>query len=117
MLKTILTFIVSLFMSTNTFGYFSSDGDEFTAQYNEHGAILTSTADKYFTVGSGAGTKWVPEKIIIYLGGNCDAHSDRYGEGSWAWANGGFEISFVSGIYLGFARQDIHIENDGGCMM
>jgi hypothetical protein len=107
--------LAAILMSSNAHAsYISSDGDEFTAEFNEHGAVLTSAHEKHYFVGHGANSKLIVRKAIIYLGKDCDVSSQFYGKGVWAWANGGFKLK-LSRKELAFRHQDLDIENNGGC--
>lgn len=100
-MKTKFLILTLLLFSSNIFAYTSSDSEEFKIKYNNNGAVLISV-------------KNTSKKI--YLGKDCDAVSKLYGKGTWAWANGGFIIEFKS-KELGFARQEIDIEENGKCRM
>lgn len=94
----------------------SSDGDEFQAEFNSHGAIFTSVYPKHFFEGVGVNAKAVTKKAVIYLGNQCDVSSPFYGKGVWTWANGGFVLAFEN-KKLSFGRQEIQIEDNGKCRM
>lgn len=97
-----LLFLLVFFFS-NTFALFTSDGDEFTVKYNKNGAVLTPKI-KNSTVG------------ILYLGKDCDALSKKFGKGDWSWANGGFIVEFNNKSFA-FPRQEVNVDNNGGCLM
>lgn len=65
------------------------DGITYVQTTNRHG-------DKLSAVGSDA---------VIYLGKNCDAYSNKHGNGRWWWANGGFGVIF-SQTEIRFGRQE-----------
>jgi hypothetical protein len=95
--------------------FYSVDGDKFTVEYNEHGAILTSEFEKYFPAeDSGDGMK--KTKLMLYLGVQCDAYSQNYGNGKWNQSTGGFVIRFDHKAF-GFIRQEIAIPHGGKCLM
>ena len=79
--------------------YADSLGVSYRYERNANGAVLRSSA------------------ATIYLGKNCDAASPEHGNGSWAWANGGFKITFQDGTELGFPRQEIDAGNEANCQM
>ena len=81
-----------------TSAYTASNGQQYIANQNDHGAALTN---KYET---------------IYLGNSCDALSDAGEEGTWAWANGGFLIVFPE-RRIGFPRQDQPVSGGYHCQM
>ncbi len=54
---------------------------------------------------------------VIKLTTTCHASSNVDGDGSWAWANGGFIIE-LSNKRFGFPMQELEIDTvDGGCRM
>lgn len=115
--RVMLLIIFGLF-SVNSYAHISSDGDQFTTEYNQNGAVLTSVYPKIFWVRMGANLKSVEKKVTIYIGKNCDVFSDFYGKGSWEWANGGFFLSFEkNNKILSFGRQELSIDNNGACSM
>ncbi|MGB4812074.1 MAG: hypothetical protein WBP13_06290 [Methylophilaceae bacterium] len=81
-----------------TVDYIDSRGNQYTSAANANGVILKSS------------------DIMIYLGKSCDASSPKYGKGTWSWANGGFVVEF-NNASIGFPRQEIKIDNNGGCSM
>ena len=80
------------------FAYVDGDGNEYEFTTNADGAILKSSA------------------TTLYLRKSCDANSPQYGKGTWGWANGGFSVEFKT-TRIGFPRQEIEIDNDGGCRL
>jgi hypothetical protein len=78
--------------------YLGSDDVQYTSVTNSHGMVLKSPQGD------------------ISLGNSCDAYSPVHGKGTWEWANGGFIVSFPH-ITIGFARQEVEINNNGGCSM
>jgi hypothetical protein len=84
--------------------------------YNEHGAVLTTVHDKHTWIGYGAGSTTVSKKAVFFVGKNCDIASEFYGDGTWAWGNGGFIFKFGQ-KELAFARQELAIKNHGSCSM
>jgi hypothetical protein len=79
-------------------GYTDGNGNTYLTSRNANGVILKST------------------KAILFLGKSCDAISPQYGKGKWAWANGGFLVTFEN-TSVGFPRQELNIENNNGCLM
>ncbi len=92
-----------LLFSANTFALITSDSDEFTVKYNKNGAILTPKI-KQSSLGK------------LYLGKDCDALSKKFGKGDWSWANGGFIVEFNNKSFA-FPRQEVNVDNNGGCLM
>ena len=95
-------FLLLLFFNS-TFALTTSDGDEFTVKYNKNGAVLTPKV-KTSTAGK------------LYLGKDCDALSKKFGKGDWSWANGGFIVEFANKRFA-FPRQEVDVDNNGGCLM
>ncbi|KIC43854.1 hypothetical protein RA28_19710 [Ruegeria sp. ANG-S4] len=81
--------------------YISSDGVQYTATRNEHGAVLNGENGD-----------------LIYLGKRCDAVDPDAGKGSWSWANGGFCVNLPA-RKICFARQEVPVELEGpnDCLM
>jgi hypothetical protein len=74
------------------------DGQQYSPTINPDGSIaLTSSSG-----------------IVVTLTKSCAARSQKYGNGSWSWANGGFLITFPD-KKLGFPRQELVIGNNDGC--
>lgn len=96
-----LFFVVATFLALPALSYTSSDGVDYTAKVNEHGAVLEGKNGD-----------------LLYLGKSCDAFSPTMGKGSWSWANGGFCVNLPS-QRLCFARQDTPVELDSpsDCLM
>ena len=114
MKKVFQLFVVfSLITPVNAFAFISSDSDEYTVEYNKHGAILTSEHEKYFVENDSSG-HMKTTKLKLYLGVSCDAYSEIYGKGKWGKGNGGFLIKFEHKIF-GFARQSIDITDGESC--
>lgn len=67
----------------------SGDGEAYRANYNEYGVILINRSQNK-----------------IYLGKDCDTFSQKYGNGSWGQANGGFIVTFEN-FSIGFPKQEI----------
>lgn len=90
----------------------SATGHTYMVRTNTHGAILTS---RYPVVRLPEGLNPGFDGIeILYLGTDCDSYSDRFGAGSWEWANGGFSVIFANET-VGFPRQDHPVERPSGC--
>lgn len=90
----------------------SAQGHTYEVTTNSHGAVLTS---RYPVVRLPEGLRLGFDGIeILYLGRDCDAYSDRFGAGSWEWANGGFSVIFADET-IGFPRQDHPVELPSGC--
>ncbi len=98
-LATVLFGTISLSAHANEMQTLYLNGDKGTVYkitYNTHGAVLRSSSD------------------VIYLGNSCDAKSSKYGAGKWWWANGGWAITFDSGIELvSAARADSPVITNG----
>lgn len=56
------------------------------------------------------------KQTTLELFPNCKAVSPQYGKGSWAWANGGYIVTFKSKQF-GFPRQEIELMAQGKCQM
>lgn len=95
--------------------FYSADGDMYSAAYNKHGAVLTSEHEKYFPK-NGAGTDMEKIKLLLYLGVQCDAYSEKYGNGKWGQSPGGFVIRFDHKAF-GFIRQEIAVPHAGKCTL
>ena len=95
--------------------FYSVDGDKYMVEYNEHGAILTSEHEKYFSEDNTLeGMK--ATKLMLYLGVECDAYSKNYGNGKWGQSKGGFVVRFEHKAF-GFVRQEIAIPHGGKCVL
>jgi hypothetical protein len=90
-----LTLAVSMWCG-NSLAHTSSEGEKFTADYNPHGAVLSS------------------EDTVIFLDSSCSADSTTYGSGTWEWSNGGFTINLEKKSF-GFPRQEIDINDQSKC--
>lgn len=75
--------------SEDVYYYTSGDGIQYKATTNTNGFYLV--ADK--------------TNETLSLGKSCDAHSSKFGNGKWGWANGGFIAEFQNGNSIGFGRQ------------
>ncbi|MDR9501533.1 MAG: hypothetical protein RI601_07035 [Desulfurivibrionaceae bacterium] len=95
--------------------FYSADGDRYSAAYNKHGAVLTSEHEKYFPKNA-AGTDMEKTKLLLYLGVQCDAYSENYGNGKWGQSPGGFVIRFDHKAF-GFIRQEIAVPHEGKCTL
>ncbi len=95
--------------------FYSVDGDKFSVEYNEHGAVLTSEHEKYFPADDSS-EAMKKTKLMLYLGVECDAYSKNYGNGNWGQSPGGFVISFEHKAF-GFVRQEIAIPHGGKCSL
>ena len=105
---------VVLFGISHAEADYVSDGHAYKLTCNENGHVLTSVWPVIRMTGQGAGTQFVElKKEKLYLGRKCDAHHKLYGNGTWCWANGGFEADFGD-IHIGFARQELICEKDYG---
>jgi len=98
-------------------GAFDNEYLGFHSKANKDGLVLTSTGVLYNIKGYGAGTEYVEkgfyknkQGFILYLGKECDAYSKLYGDGRWAWANGGFVVEFKT-KRIGFGRQEINMNH------
>jgi hypothetical protein len=89
------TFVVTLW-SGMSLAHTSSDGENFSTDYNPRGAVMTS-AD-----------------TIIFLDSSCGAASSEYGSGTWEWSNGGFTIKLKKKTF-GFPRQELEIDDHSKC--
>lgn len=98
------------------FVYVSSEGHQYRYDLNDNGAVLESLFPVARFRGTGAMTEIVTGTETLYLGRACDAYSEVLGQGTWAWANGGFAVEF-DGHRIGFPRQEIDANNDGACEM
>lgn len=94
---------------------YSADGDLFNVAYNKHGAVLTSEHDKYFPANAD-GTEMKKAKLLLYLGVQCDAFSENYGNGHWGQSPGGFVIRFDHKAF-GFIRQELAVPHEGKCTL
>lgn len=56
------------------------------------------------------------KRTTLELFPDCKAVSPQYGKGSWAWANGGYLVTFKSKQF-GFPRQEIELMAQGRCQM
>ncbi len=102
-------------VNTSASSFYSVDGDMYTVEYNEHGAILTSEHEKYFPADD-THEGMMETKLMLYLGVQCDAYSKNYGNGKWVESAGGFVIRFDHKAF-GFIRQEIAIPNEGKCRL
>jgi hypothetical protein len=104
-------------MPVNTLAasFYSVDGDKYTVEYNEHGAVLTSEHEKYFPEDT-TSDSMQKTKLMLYLGVDCDAFSTNYGKGKWGQSTGGFVIRFEHKAF-GFVRQEVAIPHDGKCVL
>ncbi|MDD5392750.1 MAG: hypothetical protein PHE17_07000 [Thiothrix sp.] len=68
-------------------GYVDGNGVTYKMTKNAHGVVLKS------------------KNTTLYLGNACDADSNKYGKGSWGWANGGVSVKLKKKT-IGFPRQD-----------
>ena len=101
--------------NTSASSLYSVDGDMYIAEYNEHGAVLTSEHEKYFPENA-TSADMTKTKLVLYLGLQCDAYSKKYGNGTWGQSPGGFVIRFDHKAF-GFIRQEIAIPHEGKCML
>ncbi len=101
--------------NTSASSLYSADGDMYSAEYNEHGAVLTSEHEKYFPEKASS-VDMQKTKLVLYLGLQCDAYSKNYGNGTWGQSAGGFVIRFDHKAF-GFIRQEIAIPHDGKCVL
>lgn len=92
-----LASLASLAIAQDT-SYVDGEGDVYTSRRDRSGIVL----DSFFTT--------------IRLTPACEASSPRYGTGTWGWANGGFVVTFADRT-VGFARQQIDLDNDHGCRL
>jgi hypothetical protein len=76
--------------------YIDSTGREYISKPVERGVLLKS------------------QDLTIRLNRACRAFSQQYGKGTWAWANGGFVVSFA-GNSIAFPRQELDMNNQGAC--
>ena len=56
---------------------------------------------------AGAASSVTDGRETLQLGRNCSATHPLFGEGSWCWANGGFQAEFRD-HRIGFPRQELH---------
>lgn len=56
------------------------------------------------------------KRTTLELFPDCKAVSPQHGKGSWAWANGGYIVTFKSKQF-GFPRQEIELMAQGRCQM
>ena len=56
------------------------------------------------------------KRTTLELFPDCKAVSPQYGKGFWAWANGGYIVTFKSKQF-GFPRQEIELMAQGRCQM
>lgn len=101
--------------NTSASSLYSVDGDKYSVEHNEHGAILTSEHEKYFP-GNDTSADMQKKKLVLYLGVKCDAYSENYGDGKWGQSAGGFVIRFARKAF-GFIRQEIEIPHEGKCTL
>ena len=112
-----------LFCVTFQYAYVGAIDNEylgFQVKTNKHGLVFKSTGMLFSLTGYGASTEYKVDSfskskqgLVLYLGKECDAYSKLYGDGYWAWANGGFVIEFKTKS-IRFGRQEIdmsHIPN------
>jgi hypothetical protein len=101
-MRTTLTSLlgVAVLLSAQAFAadYTDGKGISYSSVANAHGVTLKSS------------------HATIFLGNACDASSPQFGKGTWSWANGGFLVQFGQ-MSIGFPRQELHIDNQGGCQM
>ncbi|GAB2715107.1 hypothetical protein GCM10027172_07560 [Halomonas garicola] len=85
------------FFSSDAFAHVMTDGSgrNYNVTMNDSGAVMKSG------------------DAVIYLGNSCDAFSEKYGRGTWGWANGGVIIQFID-HRVGFPRQESPF-NDSRC--
>lgn len=96
--------------------YISGEGHQYQYARNANGAVLTSLYPVARFTGTGALTQVETGIETLYLGRDCDAFAKVLGEGTWAWANGGFVVEF-GGHRIGFPRQEIDAGQGLGCGM
>lgn len=108
-------FMASAVHSEDLREYWSNEGDTYFATVNENGAVLTSKYPKSWFHGEPSDDLQVHTKpAVIYLGNDCDALHNEYGEGRWSGANGGFGATFGSHtIYFG--RQELPEDQFAKC--
>lgn len=99
--------------------YVSSEGHEYLASCPEDAVVLQSAYPITRILENGANTKHVKGTETITLSADCSAHTDVFGYGTWAWANGGFWISFPA-YAIQFPRQELYCAEeppvvDGRC--
>lgn len=121
MKKAAVTLALTLGFASTAFGqadwvYVSSEGHQYQYSQNADGAVLKSLYPVARFQGTGAMTEVITGIETLYLGRDCDAFTKIHGQGSWAWANGGFTIEF-DGHRIGFPRQEIDASNNGNCQM
>lgn len=95
--------------------FYSVDGDKYSVEYNTHGAVLTSEHEKYFPENQES-AEMKKAKLVLYLGVECDAYSENYGNGTWWQSPGGFVIRFERKAF-GFIRQELAIANEEKCLL
>ena len=86
-----------------------SDGHVYDMECTGDGYRFTSKYPVARTVGSGADSHIVTKPEKLYLGRDCDAYHEIFGNGTWCWANGGFVAEFTD-MKFGFGRQELWCE-------
>lgn len=82
---------------------------------NESGYALTSVYPMARFREAGAASKVTGKRETLYLGRMCDASHELFGDGSWCWANGGFQAEFRE-HRIGFPRQELHCPGAAGAI-
>ena len=96
--------------------YFSTDGDVFSFEQNQHGAVLTSIEPTMEILATNDTSPKMDIGDIVYVGRFCDAFSNEHGEGSWSWSNGGFIVEFPD-LRIAFPGQAIDIVPGNRCRL
>ena len=102
-----LAIILACVLATPAEAYVSSEGHEYISHCTKDGLVLQTEGTVTRTLENGANTQYVRGPETIYLGRGCDAYTKAWGYGTWAWANGGFVVTFPRYEY-GFPRQEIY---------
>ena len=106
---------VSAAWAEESLTFYSNEGDAYVGIFNENGAVLTSQYPKSWFHGEPYQDLQVHTKpAILYLGKDCDAVHNEYGEGSWSGANGGFGAQFGDHVIF-FGRQEVFGDQFAKC--
>lgn len=85
---------------------YAADNHVWELACNEHGYLLRSQYPVVRFRGTGVAFEIVEGRETLALGKMCDATHSVFGEGSWCWANGGFQAEFRD-HRIGFPRQEL----------
>jgi hypothetical protein len=96
-----------------------ANGADYTVEASDGWAILTSIETREIVVpmaDAEQSSETFYEQDVLHMYSDCVTGSVHYGYGTWAWANGGFEIIFDSASFS-FPHMDAPPENGGACRM